>query len=393
MRAARVLVVFAAGGLAAACGAVASRDGEAQTPPARAAKGIRLVSIGSFSEPLFVVSPPGDRRRLMVVQQGGRIVLMRGGKRVARPFLDISDRVTAGGEQGLLGLAFPPDYAKSRRFYVYYTDRNLDESVVEYRAATRDHASASTARVLLAMPDDQSNHNGGSMAFGPDGLLYIGTGDGGGADDQDNHGPIGHAQDLGSLLGKLLRIDPRATGGRPYRVPASNPFAGRSGARGEIYSYGLRNPWRFSFDRRTGALIIGDVGQDNVEEIDFRAKGAGSGANFGWRPWEGNRRNFDEPAPGAVFPVITHTHDSGFCSITGGYVVRDERVPALVGRYVYSDLCDGRVWAARLSTGGARGNGRLGVRTVGSVVSFGEDARGRVYVVSHDGPVYRFTAG
>jgi glucose/arabinose dehydrogenase len=240
------------------------------------------------------------------------------------------------------------------------------------------------------MDDSESNHNGGNLVFGPDGLLYIGTGDGGGGNDQ--HGARGNAQDLGSLLGKLLRIDPRRRGGRAYTAPASNPFVTRAGARDEIYSYGLRNPWRFSFDRANGALIIGDVGQNAVEEIDYAAKGKARGANYGWRPLEGNRRNFDEPAPGAVAPVITHNHDAGFCSITGGVVVRDPNVPALRGRYVYGDVCQSRLWGARLSPGRATAVGRLAVREVSNVVSFGEDARARVYVVSLNGPVYRFAA-
>ena len=179
-----------------------------------------------------------------------------------------------------------------------------------------------------------------ALVFGPDNLLYIGTGDGGGGDDQ--HGTRGNGQSLSSPLGKLLRIDPRAGGGRPYRVPSSNPFVSREGARPEIYAYGLRNPWRFSFDRRTGDLAIGDVGQNAVEEIDFVRRGRGRGVNWGWRPFEGTRRNFpDESAPGARDPVIEHSHDQGFCSITGGYIVRDPKLPSLRGRYVYGDYCEG----------------------------------------------------
>jgi glucose/arabinose dehydrogenase len=287
-------------------------------------------------------------------------------------------------------MAFAPDYATSRRFYVYFTARDGTENVIEYRAASADRADPGSARRVLRMADPEPNHNGGLLLFGPDRLMYVGTGDGGGAYDQ--HGPRGNAQSQSSLLGKILRIDPRATGGRPYRVPASNPFVGRAGARPEIYSYGLRNPWRFSFDRRNGDLSIGDVGQDTVEEIDFVRHGRGRGANFGWRPFEGNRRVFDEPAPGAIAPVITHTQAAGWCSITGGVVVRDPAVPALAGRYVYGDYCEGRIRAARL---------RAGVRTVGRVLplprvaalsSFGEDASGRVYATSLDGPVYRLAA-
>jgi glucose/arabinose dehydrogenase len=364
------------------------------TPPARTAqarRGVRLVQVGSFSSPVYVTSPPGDRRRLMVVEQSGRIMVVRGGRTLPRPFLDIRSRVAAGGEQGLLGLAFPPDYAQSGRFYVYYTAASgADNRIVEFRRSSADRADASSARVVMRMPNLEPNHNGGMIVFGPDRLMYVGTGDGGGGNDQ--HGARGNAQDLGSPLGKLLRIDPRASGDRAYRIPASNPFVNTAGARGEVYSYGLRNPWRFSFDRRTGDLSIGDVGQNAVEEVDFVRRGRGRGANFGWRPFEGEQRIFDEPAPEARAPVITHGHAAGFCSVIGGYVVRDAGVPSLVGRYVYSDACDGRIRAARLRAGSRTSGRPLDLRRVPTVSSFGEDARGRVYVVSLDGPVYRLAA-
>jgi glucose/arabinose dehydrogenase len=373
-------------------GSTASTAGT--TPRAKAAqarRGVRLVTVGRFDAPVYVTSPPGDNRRLMVVEQRGRIMVVRGGRKLARPFLDISAQVTYGGEQGLLSVAFPPDYQRSGRFYVYFTGGGgADNRIVEYRRATADRGDPSTARVVLTMPNLEENHNGGLMLFGPDGLMYVGTGDGGGGNDQ--HGARGNAQDLGSPLGKLLRIDPRASGGQPYRIPASNPFVNRAGARGEIYAYGLRNPWRFSFDRRTGDLTIGDVGQDQVEEIDFMRRGRARGANFGWRPWEGRRRNFQEPAPGAVFPVITHTHAAGFCSITGGYVVRDPQLPSLAGRYVYSDLCDSRIRAARLRPGRQTRGRVLNLPRLSQVDSLGEDGRGRVYVVSLTGPVYRLAA-
>jgi glucose/arabinose dehydrogenase len=351
---------------------------------------VRLVRVGSFSNPLYVTAPPADRSRVMVVEQEGRIMLLRSGKRQSRPFLDIRPLVTAGGEQGLLGLAFAPDYARSGRFYVYFTRTDGRQEVAEYRRATADRADAGSRRSLLVMADPAPNHNGGQLNFGPDGLLYIGTGDGGAGDDP--FGRRGNAQNLGSLLGKILRIDPRASGGRAYTVPASNPFTGRAGARPEIYSYGLRNPWRWSFDRRTGDVTIGDVGQDRVEEIDFTRKGRARGANFGWRPWEGRRRNFDEPAPGAVFPVLEKTHAQGWCSITGGYVVRDPRLPGLRGRYVYGDFCKGEIRAATLRLPRARGDRALGLPRIDALSSFGEDARGRVYVVSLSGPVYRLAA-
>ena len=390
----------------AACG---SDDSSAETTPPSAApassaettrassaasRGVKLLGVGRFDAPLYVTAPPGDTRRIFVVEQGGTIRVVRAGKRVARPFLDLRAKVISGGEQGLLSIAFAPDYASSRRFYVNYTDRGGTQSVVEYRRSKSSPDRALTrGRLVLRYDDEEPNHNGGLLVFGPDKLLYVGTGDGGGADDQ--HGARGNAQDLGSLLGKILRIDPRASGGRPYRVPSSNPFVSRPGARGEIYSYGLRNPWRFSFDRSTGDLSIGDVGQNAVDEINFARKGAARGANYGWRPFEGTRRNFDEPAPDAVAPVIeSRLRDDGNCSLTGGYVVRDRGVPGLNGRYVYGDFCRGQLRSAKLSPGSATDDKPIpGVAKIEQLSSFGEDARGRVYVTSLSGSVYRFAAG
>jgi glucose/arabinose dehydrogenase len=373
----------------AACGAGGS-SGSSGSPTAGGSAGVRLARVGTFDEPVYATAPPGDRARLFVVERPGRIVVVQSGRR--RTFLDISSLVTSGGEQGLLSMAFSPDFARTRRFYVYYTDRAARQRIVEFRAgaANRNRAVLGSARTVMVMDDPESNHNGGQLQFGRDGYLYVGTGDGGGANDQ--HGARGNAQDLGSPLGKLLRIDPRH--GATYRIPASNPFVRRAGARREVFSYGLRNPWRFSFDRDTGDLTIGDVGQDQVEEVDFapRSRGLGRGANYGWRPIEGDRRNFDEPAPGAVAPVFTLRHADGNCSITGGYVVRDRGLPALLGRYVFADFCAGDLRALRLSPGKATGGGKVGLH-VDQVSSFGEDGRGRVYVVSLAGPVFRLAAG
>jgi glucose/arabinose dehydrogenase len=353
------------------------------------AHALRLARVGgAFASPLHVTAPPGDARRVMVVEQAGRVRVVRGGRTLARPFLDLRPQVRSGGEQGLLSIAFAPDYARSRLLYAYFTDRDGRQRIVELRAATADRVDPSSQRTVLVMDDPEPNHNGGLLLFGPDGLLYVGTGDGGGAGDR--HGTRGNAQDLGSLLGKLLRIDPRRDGARPYRVPASNPFVGRAGARPEVYAYGLRNPWRFSFDRATGDLAIGDVGQNEVEEVSFRRRGRARGANFGWRPFEGSRRfEAGEAAPGHVPPVIEHAHANGFCSITGGVVVRDRSLGSLRGRYVYGDVCEGRVRARRLRED-RRGRGRrLALPQVDALVSFGEDARGRVYVVSLSGAVFR----
>jgi glucose/arabinose dehydrogenase len=375
-RASRLLVVLLA--LTAALSACEATD---------AAVRLRLVRVGSFSSPLYVTAPPGDRDRLFVVEQGGRIQVVRKGRRLRQPFLDISGEVLSGGEQGLLSMAFAPDYATSGRFYVDYTDRNGDTHIAEFRrsASNPDRAVRSSERLVLFQRQPEPNHNGGLVLFGPDGLLYVGFGDGGGADDR--HGSRGNGQSLSTFLGKLLRIDPRPSGGRSYRIPPGNPFVGRGGARPEIYDYGLRNPWRFTFDR--GNLIIADVGQDHIEEIDFRPRGRTAGLNFGWRVWEGRSRNYSgERAPRAVFPVFTYSHASGGCSITGGVVVRDPRLRGWIGSYLYGDYCDGRMRSIRLRRGGACCD-RATTRRVPALSSFGEDARRRIYATSLSGPVYR----
>ena len=366
--------------LIAALLAIAGCGGSGNT--SQAAGAVRLQKIGSFDAPLFVTAPPGDTSRIFVVEQGGKIRVVRGGKKLPTPFLDVSGKIASGGERGLLSMAFAPDYASSGRFYIDYTDTNGNTRVIEYHRRTDDVADPASARQVLFQQDPEPNHNGGLLLFGPDNLLYIGIGDGGGGGDQ--HGAHGNAQNLGTLMGKILRIDPRASAGQPYTIPPDNPFVGRAGARGEIYSYGLRNPWRFSFDGDD--LSIGDVGQDEVEEIDFVRQGRGKGANFGWRVFEGNHRYTPgESAPAAVKPVITEQHSDGNCSITGGVVIRDPKLPAWRGRYVFGDYCRGVIQTAKLPSG------KVTDRTlhVSSLSSFGEDASGRVYATSLDGPVYR----
>jgi glucose/arabinose dehydrogenase len=380
----------------AACGAGGKGGAPATTAtagtvpaPARQAAGLRLRRMGSFDQPVYVTSPLGDRRRLFVVEQPGRIRIISNGRKLARPFLDISGRVRCCGEQGLLSMAFAPSFAASHRLYVDYTDNNGDTRVVEYRvsSAASNRAIVSSARLVLFQRQPEANHNGGLLQYGPDRLLYIGLGDGGGADDQ--HGSRGNAQRLGTLLGKILRIDPRRRSGRRYTIPRDNPFRGRRGARAEIYSYGLRNPWRFSFDRRTGDMAIADVGQGEVEEVDFARRGGARGANYGWRVFEGNRVNFPgERAPRAVAPVLTYTHSGGRCSITGGYVVRDPSLPAFSGTYLYGDYCDGQVHGARLRPGGSTRDARVSL-SVPQLTSFGEDGAGHVYATSQAGGVYR----
>jgi glucose/arabinose dehydrogenase len=350
---------------------------------------VHLVRVGTFDVPVHVTGPPGDPARVMVVERDGRIRVVRDGKALRAPFLDIRRRVTSYLEQGLLSLAFAPDYADSGLFYVFFTDRAGDQRVVEFHRRTPDRADKGSARLVLRIPDYEPTHNGGQLAFGPDGLLYIGTGDGGGSGDR--HGVRGNAQSLGSLFGKILRIDPRARGGRPYSIPRGNPFRGRPGALGEIYAYGLRNPWRFSFDRETGDLAIGDVGQSKWEEIDFVARGQGRGANFGWRAFEGRARYAaGETAPRHVKPVIVRSHRKGNCAIVGGVVVRDPDV-ALHGRYLFGDICRRRLFSAKLSADGARQQRRTSLR-VANLTSFGEDALGRVYTTSLHGTVYGIAA-
>lgn len=354
------------------------------------ARSVRLGRVrGGLGDALYVTQPPGDRR-LFVVQQSGRILILDRGRPATRTFLDIRGRISAGGERGLLGLAFHPRYAANGRFFVNYTDRRGDTRVVEFRRANRNRADHRSGRLLLTIRQPQANHNGGHLAFGPDRMLYIATGDGGGAGD-----PLRAGQRVDTLLGKLLRIDvDRRSRGLRYGIPAGNPFRA-PGQRGEIYAYGLRNPWRFSFDRRTGDLWIGDVGQNEREEVNFRRRGTGRGANFGWSAFEGRARyEGGGPVRGRtpVRPVAEYTHSSGDgCSITGGYVYRGRGVPALRGRYVYADFCTGKVWAMRAGPrpGGVREITRLLGRSVSRVTSFGEDRAGNLYLVA-DGALYRF---
>jgi glucose/arabinose dehydrogenase len=395
----RIALVTSA--LAAGCGSGNSGSTQSASPDTGAStattqtgtahdtrRKLRLVRLGSYDAPVYVGAPVGDTRRVFVVERAGRIRVIRGGKRLSRPFLDIVSDVTSGGEQGLLSVAFAPDYATSRRFYVYYTDKNGDERIVEYRrsSSSADVADRGSARLLLKIADSESNHNGGQLQFGPDKLLYIGTGDGGGADDQ--HGSRGNGQNRDTLLGKILRIDPDPSDGKPYGIPSDNPYA-TGGGRAEIYSYGLRNPWRFAFDPRSGAIAIGDVGQNNREEIDYRAKGGARGVNFGWRPWEGTRHEFpDEEAPGHVKPVLEYDHDDdGFCSIIGGYFIRDKGLAGYAGRYIFGDYCKGDLYLGSLREKGSSAR-NLGLH-VSSLTSFGEDGLRRIYAMSEEGGLYR----
>ena len=358
--------------------------GGGQTVGGGAAGSVRLAKLGDFDQPLFVAQPPGSED-LYVVEKPGRVQLLRDGK--VTQALDISGQVADSGEQGLLSIAFHPEFESSRLLYAYYTGNDQDQRVVEFAVAEDGTVEPGSEREVLRMDDFASNHNGGLVLFGPDGLLYVGTGDGGISDDPERNG-----QDLNSLLGKLLRIDPHARPNAPYKSPRDNPFTGRPRARPEIYSFGLRNPWRFSFDRETGALVIADVGQNSQEEIDYVASGRGAGANFGWSAFEGGERfNEDQRAPGHVEPILTYGQDRG-CSITGGYVVRDPDLPSLRGRYLYGDFCAGELRSLVPSAKGARDDRSLRLE-VPMLSSFAEDTQGRIYATSLDGPVFRLEAG
>ena len=346
---------------------------------------------GAFGgRPLFLTFPPDGSNRVAVVSQDGVIVIFRNDPGVASvsTFLDIRDRVNRGGnEEGLLGLAFHPQYADNGFFFVYYSARSPRRSVLSRFSVTGDSNAAdpSSESVLLEIEEPFSNHNGGMLAFGPDGMLYVAVGDGGSRAD-----PQGNGQNLATLLGSILRIDVDASGqALGYGIPPDNPFAGpgtTQGARGEIWAYGLRNPWRFSFDRANGQLWVGDVGQNRREEIDLVQRGG----NYGWNVMEGNRCFSPSSGcnqQGLELPVIDYDHDLG-CSVTGGYVYRGSRAPALVGAYVYADFCSGTIWALRHQGGQVVAQREIaGTRL--RISSFGEDASGELYVLAFDGQVYR----
>jgi glucose/arabinose dehydrogenase len=373
-----------------ACGSASDQSGStADTATASAKRGVGLKRIGSFDAPVYVTGAPGFPKLLFVVEQEGRIAVLKDGRR-AGTFLDIRDLVNYGGERGLLSVAFPPDYGASRRFYVYYTDGDGSIQIDEFRRSSATRAASGSRRPVITIPHPvNSNHNGGQLQFLGN-LLYFGTGDGGSGGDPPNN-----AQNKDVLLGKLLRIDPRASGGKPYSVPASNPFAGTAG-RDEIYSYGLRNPFRFSFDTSHGQprIAIGDVGQNEFEELDYATVGKANCANFGWdaleafSPYRDENSGTADPG-GTVKPIFAYPHSrGGSCSIIGGYVVRDRSLARLRGRYVYADLCEGQLRSLVPHLKRASDDRKLGLQ-VSSPSSFGEDQRHRLYVTSLEGPVYR----
>jgi len=385
--------------LLSACGEDGAVDPEPSPSPSSGACGAGAPVSGTpslttqlvvrgLTNPIDLQTPPGDRQRLFVVEQVGRIRIVRAGAIVATPFLDIAARIRSGGEQGLLGLAFHPRYADNGRFYVNYTDRNGDTHVSEFRAPVNaDVADPASERELVFVDQPFDNHNGGGLAFGNDGFLYIGLGDGGSGGD-----PFRNGQNLGTALGKMLRID--VDRGTPFAVPGDNPFVNTPGADRSIWAYGLRNPYRFSFDRATGDLYIGDVGQNAVEEIDFAPSGAGQ-RNYGWNSMEGTRCY--EPRSGCdreglTLPVFEYPRDFG-CSVTGGYVYRGQAIAGLRGTYVFADYCSGRFGALRLQNEQLVLQGEI-TSTINpsgleNITSFGVDQSGELYVLTGEGGVYR----
>jgi glucose/arabinose dehydrogenase len=343
---------------------------------------VELREIAFLEQPLALAVRRGDPA-LYVAEKIGRVVALRNQDAEPDVVLDLTGEVSLGSEQGLLGLAFSPD---GLFLYVNYTDTAGHTHVTEF-AFDDAGADLGSRRDVLFVEQPFSNHNGGNLVFGPDGFLYVGLGDGGSAGD-----PEGNGQSLSTLLGKMLRISPRPSGGDPYEIPADNPFVGRDGARPEIWAYGLRNPWRYSFDRETGDLWIGDVGQGSREEIDLEPAGSRGGLNFGWDLLEGTLSFEGVEAPDAVAPVFEYPTGDGTCAVTGGYVYRGEEIPDLAGAYVFGDFCSGRLEAFVVRGGRAAQHRELGP-VVTNLASFGEDAAGELYTLSLSGNVYRLVPG
>ncbi|GGJ45451.1 PQQ-dependent sugar dehydrogenase [Deinococcus roseus] len=339
--------------------------------------------IDNLSSPLGVTSAMDGSNRLFVVQQGGLIRIVKNGKLLSEPFLDIRSLTSAGGERGLLGLAFAPSYEKSGFFFVNYTDRSGNTQVVRYKVSKdADQADPRSAQKVLSVQQPYANHNGGHLAFGKDGYLYIGMGDGGSGGDPQNNG-----QNLNTFLGKMLRLDVSSL---PYKIPKDNPFVGKDG-KDEIWAYGLRNPWRYSFDRQTGDLWIGDVGQGEYEEVDFQKANSRGGENYGWRLMEG--KHCYEPGQNCdkgnlEKPVHEYSHSDGQ-SITGGVVYRGKAIADLKGTYLYGDFASGKLWGITLS--GSKVSNKLLLDTGLQISSFGEDEAGEVYITDYSGSLYKLT--
>ncbi len=350
---------------------------------AQGLKGIRLETVArGLDRPLYAVSPAGDQR-LFIVEQGGVVRILRNGELLPAPFLDLSSRISSGGERGLLSIAFHPRYSSNGFLYVDYTDPGGDTVISRFSvSADPDRADPGSEKTILAVAQPYANHNGGHVMFGPDGMLYIGMGDGGsGGDPQDN------GQNRATLLGDLLRID--VDSGDPYSIPADNPFVGMPGMRGEIWAWGLRNPWRFDFDPKAGLLYVADVGQNAWEEIDVVPAPQG-GLNFGWNIMEGGHAYAaaGRSSAGLVPPAVEYAHSDG-CSVSGGFVYRGSAIPELAGRYFYADYCRGWIRSFFYRNGRVTEQRAWDHDDVGRILSFGKDAAGELYVLADSGAVLR----
>jgi glucose/arabinose dehydrogenase len=361
-------------------------DGVAPSASAAAAQTpvrVRLEQVGEkFRSPVHLTSPAGDSR-LFVVEQAGRIRVIRNGSVLPQPFLDIASRVRSGGEQGLLSVAFDPNYRSNGYFYVNFTDRSGDTRIERFKVSSNaDVADPQSSKLVLGIDQPYSNHNGGLVMFGPDGMLYIGMGDGGSGGDPHRNG-----QSRQTLLGKMLRIDVSSD---PYRIPPDNPYANGSGGKREIWAIGMRNPWRFSFDRANGLLYIADVGQNEFEEVNV-APANRAGLNYGWNIMEANKcfRATTCDRTGLEIPAVTFNHSGGACSVTGGHVYRGRKIPAIAGHYFYSDYCAGWLRSFRYQNGKPVDAREWKMDDIGHVVSFGEDSAGELYILSESGKVYR----
>ena len=360
-----------------------SSDSPGDPTPLPADFSLTLQEVASgLNSPVYVTSPPGDAR-LFIVEQPGRIRIVANGQLLATPFLDIVSRVGSGGERGMLSAAFHPQYAANGFFFVYFTGPGGEIRVERFTVSgNANQANAASAKVILTVPHPRGNHNGGLAMFGPDGMLYLGLGDGGGGGDPDLNG-----QNINSLLGKILRID--VNSGDPYGIPSGNPFATRTDARREIWAYGLRNPWRFAFDQSTGGLYVADVGQNALEEINVVAA-ARPQVNYGWNITEGsscyNASTCNKQ--GIELPMLEYGHTGNQCSVTGGFVYRGSAMPELAGVYFYADYCAG--WIKSFTFNGSASDQRdWNLGAVGNITSFGEDSSQELYVTSSNGRVYK----
>ena len=398
MKRAGAAVALLAAALLPSCGKLDTNPSPSPTPdpgacsagaPVSGTPALTTVLVtGGLQDPVDIQSIRGDRTRIFIVEQTGKIRIFKGGGLVATPFLDLGGGISKGGERGLLGLAFHPQYAQNGRFFVNYTNLAGDTRISEFHASpTSDLADPGSERLLIAQNQPFANHNGGGLAFGTDGMLYIGLGDGGSAGD-----PMNNGQSLTTRLGKILRID--VNNGSPYAIPPDNPFVAFPGVGREIWAYGLRNPWRFGFDSATGDLYIGDVGQDRREEIDIGLAARRGGENYGWRVTEGSlcyNPSFNCSTGGITMPVAEYGHDAG-CSVTGGVVYQGCRMPGYHGTYFFGDFCSAFVQSFRFQNGVA---GDLHdwtsafSKAIDAIAAFGVDADGEVYIVDHNGELYK----